>query len=151
MDAAASRASAQALIFAATVRGKVVFVAGAPVAVAGIAWSNAALAAATVVAAAAGFVVTAARAAAAAVWNRPRRAITGGRVRGFGVRKAAVQAQQQSRAILLRHASILAKRLADPERRYVMDDSLHRTCYEGPGDQHCSKTDLLCENLVGHN
>ena len=97
MAAAASRASAQALIFSETVRGSVAFVAGAPVAVAGIAFSNSALAAATVVAATAGFVVTAARAAAAAVWNRPRRAIAGGRVRGFGVRKAAVQAQQQSR------------------------------------------------------
>ena len=107
MEAAASRASAQALIFSATVRGSVAFVAGAPVAVAGIALSNAALAAATVVAAAAGLVVTAARAAAAAVWNRPRRAITGGRVRGFGVRKAAVQAQQQSRASFLRQASII--------------------------------------------
>ena len=112
IEAAASRASAHWLIFSETVRGKVVFVAGAPVAVAGIAWSNAALAAATVVAAAAGLVVTAARAAAAAVWNRPRRAITGGRVRGFGVRKAAVQAQLQSRAaILLRQASIAAKSL----------------------------------------
>ena len=98
MEAAASRASAQALIFSATARGSVAFVAGAPVAVAGIALSSAALAAATVVAAAAGLVVTAARAAAAAVWKRPRRAITGGCVRGFGVRRAAaVQAQQQSR------------------------------------------------------
>ena len=133
MEAAASRASAHLLIFSATVRGKVVFVAGAPVAVAGIAWSNAALAAATVVAAAAGLVVTAARAAAAAVWNRPRRAITGGRVRGFGVRKAAVQAQQQSRAILLRQAGIVAeKRYAELKRRYIMDD-LYRKRYDGPG------------------
>ena len=107
MEAAASRASAQALIFSATARGSVAFVAGAPVAVAGITSSKAALAAATVVAAAAGLVVTAARAAAAAVWNMPRRAITGGRVRGFGVRKAAVQAQQQSRASFLRQASII--------------------------------------------
>ena len=98
MEAAASRASAHWLIFSATVRGKVVFVAGAPVAVVGIASSSAALAAATVVTAAAGLVVTAARAAAAAVWNRPRRAITGGCVRGFGVRRAVVvQAQPQSR------------------------------------------------------
>ena len=133
MAAAASRASAQALILSETLRGSVAFVAGAPVAVAGIAFSNSALAAATVVAATAGFVVTAARAAAAAVWNRPRRAITGGRVRGFGVRKAAVQAQQQSRASFLRQASIIAGEVLRTERRCIMDSWLAPHVQRGSG------------------
>ena len=93
MAAAASRASAHALIFSETARGSVAFVAGAPVAVAGIASSNAALAAATVVAAAAGLGTTN---AAAVARKRSRRAIG----IGFGVRRAVTaqhNAVQQSR------------------------------------------------------
>ena len=89
MEAAVALASAHALIFSATVRGKVVFVAGAPVAVAGIACSNAALAAATVVAAKAGLGIT----NAAAVARKRSRRASG---IGFGVLRAAVTAKHNA-------------------------------------------------------